>query len=270
MKKRKTTFKLTFPLLAFVMGAVIFSGCTSTENAQSTGHEHGDTGTHSIVASTSWTALLAKTAGLDNVSILAPVDMKHPNEYDFKPSDIKKVNDAAMVIYSEYEPFMKQIFESADVPKEDRFMVVTENTPATLRTQISSIAEKMGTTDKAEQALKEIDSTFKAVLAQTAKLDPDSKRVVAQAYMVPVAKALGYKVVGQFGPAEVTPTQAAELAALKPALVIDNLHFPQGAEIASLAKVSAVELRNYPETKEQTMVQLIQDNAKKLGLKWPN
>ncbi|TKH46513.1 hypothetical protein C1I60_02700 [Paenibacillus terrae] len=159
--------------------------------------------------------MLAKTAGLDNVSILAPVDMKHPNEYDFKSNDIKKVNDAAMVIYSEYEPFMKQIFESADVPKEDRCMVVTENTLETLRTLISSLTEKMGTTDK-------------------------------------------------------TLTQAAELATLKPALIIYNFHFPQGTEIASLANVSVVELRNYPETEEQALVQLIQDNAKKLGLKLPN
>lgn len=229
-------------------------------------HNHSSAGGHSVVASTSWTALIAKTAGLDNIFILAPVDMKHPNEYDFKPSDIQKVNESDMVLYSEYEPFMKKILESADVPEEDRFVLVTENTPETLNEQISSLAEKMGTTIIAERALEEIDNTFNAVLDQTAKLDAAAKRVVVQAYMVPVAKSMGYEVIGEFGPAEITPTQAAELAVLKPALVIDNFHFPQGVEIANLAKSKRIELRNYPETEEQTLVELIQENAKKLGL----
>lgn len=258
------------------MGIILFTGCTGnasstvTENAQDTELKQAETVTPKIVASTSWTALLAKTAGADSISTLAPVDMKHPNEYDFKPTDIEKVNDASTVIYSEYEPFMKQILEAAEVSDEARLIVVTENTPDMLRKQITSIAEKLGTTDTAQQALKEIDSTFEAVTAATAKLDTESKRVVAQAYMVPVAKALGYEVIGEFGPTEVTPTQAAELAALKPALIIDNFHLPQGAEIANIADRPVVELRNYPETAEQTLVELIQENAKKLGLHLKN
>lgn len=266
MKKHTTRFKKMVPLLSLVMGTMLFTGCTAAENVQGTEQKQPETVTKSIVASTSWTALLAKTAGVEDVTVLAPVDMKHPNEYDFKPSDIEQVNHASSVIYSEYEPFMKQILEAADVPEKDRLMVVTENTPEALRTQITTIAKKIGTTDVAEQALKEIDTTFEAVHAETSKLDQKSKRVVAQAFMVPVAKAYGYDVVGVFGPAEVTPTQAAELAAMKPALVIDNFHFPQGAEISSIASVPVVELRNYPETSEQTIVQLIQDNARKLGL----
>ncbi|SLK20982.1 MULTISPECIES: metal ABC transporter solute-binding protein, Zn/Mn family [unclassified Paenibacillus] len=272
MKNNKTILKKFSPLLVLVMGTILFTGCTGnasstvTENAQDTEPKQAETVTPKIVASTSWTALLAKTAGADSISTLAPVDMKHPNEYDFKPTDIEKVNDASTVIYSEYEPFMKQILEAADVPEEARLIVMTENTPDMLREQITTIAESLGTTDTAQQALKEIDSTFEAVNAETSKLDTESKRVVAQAYMVPVAKALGYEVVGEFGPTEVTPTQAAELAAMKPALIIDNLHFPQGAEIANIADRPIVELRNYPETAEQTLVQLIQDNAKKLGL----
>ncbi|WP_138754198.1 metal ABC transporter solute-binding protein, Zn/Mn family [Paenibacillus sinopodophylli] len=268
MKPRNWKSKLAAPLLTLLTGAVIMSGCSTTASEENTGNEHNHNGatTHSIVASTSWSALIARTAGLDNITILAPVDMKHPNEYDFKPSDIEKVNNADMVVYSEYEPFMKKILESAEVPETDRFAVVTENTPEALNTQISNLAEQMGTTDIASKALEEIDSKFEAVLAETAKLDVAAKRVVAQAYMVPVAKAMGYEVVGEFGPAEVTPTQAAELAALKPALVIDNLHFPQGAEIAKLADSKLVEIRNYPETETQTLTELIGQNAGKLGL----
>lgn len=268
MKERNWKLKLATPMLALLTSSVIFTGCSLGTNGEDVSHEHNHSsaGGHNVVASTSWTALIAKTAGLDNITILAPVDMKHPNEYDFKPSDIQKVNESDMVLYSEYEPFMKKILESADVPEADRFVIVTENSPEMLNEQISSLAEQMGTTNTANRALEEIDSTFEAILAESAKLDSEAKRVVVQAYMVPVAKSMGYEVVGEFGPAEVTPSQAAELAALKPALVIDNYHFPQGEEIAKLANSNHIELRNYPETEEQTLVELIQDNAKKLGL----
>ncbi|MGO4543082.1 hypothetical protein [Paenibacillus sp. 2TAB19] len=266
MKRTIWKMKLTSPMVALITSAIFFTGCSSSVPSEDTGHNHDSGGNHNIVASTSWTALIARTAGLDNIMILAPVEMKHPNEYDFKPGDIEKVNNADMVIYSEYEPFMKQILESAEIPKADRFVIQTENTPNVLNEQISSLAEKMGTTATANRALEEIESTFTEIGDEISKLDAADKRVVAQAYMAPVAESMGYEVVGVFGPAEVTPTQAAELAALKPALIIDNFNFPQGAEIGNLADIKVLELRNYPETEKQTLVELIQENAKKLGL----
>lgn len=64
---------------------------------------------------------------------------------------------------------------------------------------------------------------------------------------IPVAKSMGYKLAGEFGPAEVTPTQ--------------------GAGNAKLADSKLVEIRNFPETETQALVALIRQNAEKLGLK---
>ncbi|MNI42205.1 high-affinity zinc transporter periplasmic component [compost metagenome] len=244
--------------------ALLLTGCnTSTSSEKNHAHQSG----HQTVASTSWTALIAKTAGAKDVTILAPVEMKHPNEYDFKPSDVEKVKKADMVVYSEYEPFMKKVLEASAVPEANRVMVVTENTPDNLKKQVRSLAKMF----ESESAVKEwevkLDATFTSIQAASGKLDAASKKAVVQAYMVPVAKSMGFEVVGTYGPAEVTPAKAAELAALKPAVVIDNFHFPQGAEIAKIANSKIVELRNYPATEQQTMIELIEENAAKLGLK---
>ena len=47
-----------------------------------------------VVASTSWVALMVKAAGIDDVTILAPIELRHHPEYDYLPSDIALVTQA--------------------------------------------------------------------------------------------------------------------------------------------------------------------------------
>jgi len=47
-----------------------------------------------VIASTTWTAAFADIAGVDDVTPLAPADMKHPPEYELTVSDIKKLPKA--------------------------------------------------------------------------------------------------------------------------------------------------------------------------------
>ncbi|MBR2107387.1 MAG: hypothetical protein IJ937_08980 [Treponema sp.] len=53
-----------------------------------------------IVASTSWVASIAELAGIDDVPTIAPVNLKHPPEYEIKPMDILKVSQADLFIYN--------------------------------------------------------------------------------------------------------------------------------------------------------------------------
>ena len=265
---KRTTLKkrlIGFAGMTLMMGMVLI-GCqnNSTEQQTNSGHTH-ESG-HVLVASTSWTGVIAKTAGAENVTILAPVDMRHPNEYDFKPSDVESVKNADMIFYSEYEPFMKKVFESAATPVDHQVAVMTENSPDNLKKQVKAIAEKLGTVEKAQAWEKELDALFATIGESAAKVEPAKKKAVVHMFMIPVAASMGYEVIGSFGPAEVSPTQAAELAALKPAIIIDNYHMPQGGEIAKIAEAPLVELRNFPETEQQTMLELIRSNAVKLGL----
>jgi zinc transport system substrate-binding protein len=82
-----------------------------------------------------------------------------------------------------------------------------------------------------------------------------------------LVKWLGYDVVGEFGPDEMTPTQLAELAALKPNLIIDNLHMPQGQGFAELSKeTKRIELRSYPDANLQSIQDILRYNATQLEL----
>jgi hypothetical protein len=64
-----------------------------------------------------------------------------------------------------------------------------------------------------------------------------------------------------------SPYYDHELAALKPDLVVDNLHLPAGKGIADIAKVPRVELRNYPDPSQKNLQDMLKGNAEKLGIK---
>jgi zinc transport system substrate-binding protein/iron/zinc/copper transport system substrate-binding protein len=244
--------------------ALFVAGCGKEEKqaVESTKSES----TVTVVASTSWEAMYAKAAGVKEVTILAPVEMKHPMEYDFKPSDIEKVNKADLVLYSEYEPFMGKIFESATIDQDKRLALMIENTPDNIKAQVAAIAEKLNTGVDLTVFNKEVDDLYQSIQEKASTLDASARKVVVQAYMVPVAKSLGLEVIGVFGPEEVTAAKVTELANAKPALVIDNFHMPAGAEIAKVANVSNIEFRNFPKSDDQTLLQLIKENAELVGL----
>ena len=64
---------------------------------------HAESGI-TILATNSWTAAFAKMAGVDSAGMiiqqLAPADMEHPPEYELKPSDVKIIRDADLLIYA--------------------------------------------------------------------------------------------------------------------------------------------------------------------------
>lgn len=250
----------------FIVGTlvIVLAGLTGCGKSESTNTEN--TKEITVVAATSWEAMFAKAAGVKEVTILAPVEMKHPMEYDFKPSDIKTVQDADVVLYSEYEGFMAKIFESASISDDKKVAIMLENTPGNIKAQVKAIADKLETEVDLASFNSEIDALYASITEGTAKMTADAKKVVVQAYMVPVVQSFGLTVAGVFGPEEVTVAKATEMANAKPALVVDNFHMPAGSEIAKLANVKNVEFHNFPESKSQSIQNLVKANAKALGL----
>ena len=53
-----------------------------------------------VVASTSWVAAMARAAGAERITVLAPMELKHPPEYDFKPNDIIAATQAQWVLWA--------------------------------------------------------------------------------------------------------------------------------------------------------------------------
>lgn len=262
--------KLKKPLL-FLWIAVLLAitSCASSSGSSSPSPKEAESVptpefTAKIVASTSWTAWIAKAAGAKKVDILSPVELKHPPEYDFRPGDLEKVKSADLVIYAGYEPFMKKLLEAVAVEESKKQIIATENTPEALKKQTRLLAEKLSTVDAQKAWETELDRITSSLLAEAKEKGLSGKRAVVSKHMLPFAKWIGIQVVGEFGPEEPGAGRVGELAALKPDLIIDNYHNPQGKTIAEMAKAKRVELRNFPGPEHNGILDLLKDNAGKL------
>ncbi|MCC5909125.1 MAG: hypothetical protein JJT76_01640 [Clostridiaceae bacterium] len=219
-----------------------------------------------IVASTSWTALMAEAAGAENVAVIAPVELRHPPEYDFRPSDIQIMQEADWIIMGGYEPFMRKIIESNDIDEEKIIQVRTTNTYDNLAEQTALIAEKIGTRDKQEAWQAEFGKIMEEILANANEKKVSEINILVHTHLAAFAESIGYNVLEIFGADELSPAKIGELAALNPDLIIDNYHNPQGEVIKELCDTELVVLRNFPGPEHKDLMELFKDNVKKLGL----
>lgn len=198
-----------------------------------------------VVASTSWTAAIARAAGAQNVVVIAPLELKHPPEYEIKPSDLAAVRGADLVVYGGYEKFAKRLVETSGTEKTAELKLFTDNIPAAFKAEAKKVAEKIGTLPSYEKWAAGFDSTVDAMRSRVSAAYPD-KRAVAHKFLKTYAEWLGFEVVGTFGPGEPSPAVVLQLVQLKPALVIDNYHNPSGKPVAESLKVPLAELINFP------------------------
>ncbi len=219
-----------------------------------------------VVASTSWTGAIAEAAGADEVRILAPLELKHPPEYDYRPSDIAKLKEANAFVYAGYEPFAKKLLAASEFPKTKIFTVVTTNEPGILKQQAGILAKKLGTRAKEEKWENRFDRVIADIQKRTQEKKVAQIKVLVQQHQQPFVQWLGYDIVGVFGAEEMSPAKVMEYAKLGPELVIDNFHNPQGKPIVEIAHCKYVELINFPSAKAPSLIEVFQDNAGRLGL----
>ncbi len=220
-----------------------------------------------VVASTSWTGAIAEAAGADEVRILAPFELKHPPEYDYRPSDIAQLRSARLLVYGGYEPFVKKLAVAAGFPREKMIVIVTSNDPDNLKKQARLLSEKMGTQKREAVWEKALDKALADIQKQAKRNNISRKRVLVQKYQVPVVKWLGFDVIGVFNADELSPNKVMEYARMKPDMVIDNFHNPQGKPIAEIAKCDYVALINFPSANVRSLIELLKENAARLGMK---
>jgi hypothetical protein len=214
-----------------------------------------------IIASTSWVAAVAQCAGAENVRILAPADLRHPPEYELKPSDLHAASKASFIIYSGWEMFAKKLAETAGSAGVRILQIELTNDPVDVKTEARRIAELLGTIEKYDAwaagfdvYLENIRSTiFEAYIG---------KRIVVNRMQTPFVKWLGLAIAGEYGPAEPSPALILEMVNTKPAVVIDNYHSPSGMSIAEAARVPYIELINFPgKDGTQTIEDVFRHNA---------
>ncbi|MFA6506480.1 MAG: zinc ABC transporter substrate-binding protein [Treponemataceae bacterium] len=198
-----------------------------------------------VVASTSWTAAIARAAGAENVVVIAPLELKHPPEYEIKPSDLEAVKGAALVVYGGYEKFAKRLVETSGGTGTAELKLFTDNIPMAFKAEAKKVAEKLGTVPTYEQWAVSFDSYVSAMRSRVQAAYPD-KRAVVHKFLKTYVEWLGFEVVGTFGPGEPSPAVVLALVKLKPAVVIDNYHNPSGKPVAESLKAPLVELINFP------------------------
>lgn len=222
--------------------------------------------TAGVLASTSWTAALARAAGAEDVAVLAPMDLTHPPEYELRPSDILRVARADLVVYAGYEVMVPRLLEAAENSEARTIRVATGYTPQILRDSIGAIATAIGTTEAADAALARLDVEFSRWEREVRRLGLRGRPVVAHFHQQGTARALGMNVVGVFGPAPLEARQLAELTGLGPVLVIDNGHNPVGTGLVETSGAAYTVWYNFPGfDNTETLLDVMEANREALA-----
>jgi hypothetical protein len=220
-----------------------------------------------IVATTSWTAALATAAGASRVLTIAPSDLRHPAEYDLKPSDVAAINGADLIVSTGFEVMAKRLAEAAGSRKIRILQVDADYSLATLRRSILAIAAVTGTEPQARASISALEDFIASWKADLRAQGLAGSPVIVHLFQQPLAQELGFTVTGVFGPAPLEAAQISRLSALKASLVIDNWHNEvtdplretmRGARFASLI--------NFPGPDGTvTLLDVLADNRKRLA-----
>jgi zinc transport system substrate-binding protein len=197
-----------------------------------------------VLASTSLVGAIAKAAGAKEVRVLTPGEVRHPPEYDLKPSDLLRFEGVDIVVYGGYERMVAKLLETSKNKKVLVIQIETDTSPESLVTQARKIS-KILKTEKEEQTW---ERHFSARLKDLQKkISPFSgKKAVVHRFAEPFARWTGLSIVQIISPGELTPKVVAKAIAKKPELVVDIRHFPIAGVIAENAKCRYIQIINFP------------------------
>jgi zinc transport system substrate-binding protein len=197
-----------------------------------------------VLASTSLVGAIAKAAGAKEVRVLTPGEVRHPPEYDLKPSDLLKFEGVDIVVYGGYERMVAKLLETSKNKKVLVIQIETDTSPESLVTQARKIS-KILKTEKEEQTWERHFSERLKDLRK--KIFPFSrKEAVVHRFAEPFARWAGLSIVQTISPGELTPKVVAEAIAKKPELVVDIHHLPIAGVIAENAKCRYIQIINFP------------------------
>ncbi len=234
-------------LAASSAGLLVLTGCGGSGTASSSAGTAGPSkGGPAVVATTTWEAALARAAGASDVRYIVPASIRHAPDYDLKPSDLAAVAGADYVLYASFEPFAARIKDAAG-SKAKLVELDLDNDPATTSADVTRLGELFGTRQQAHKWNTDFSSHWKSWTQQVKAAWPGGKPpvVVAQAYATWAAKLAGARLVGSYGPNQVTPAQLAQLTARKPQFVLDNENMSTGTVLPG-SGARQLDIANYP------------------------
>ena len=98
-----------------------------------------------VVATNSWTAAFAAAAGATDIVTLAPSGLRHPAEYELKPSDVEALKGANLIVYTGFEVMAKKLGDAASGQSIRMLRIDADYTSAVLRASIMAVADALGT-----------------------------------------------------------------------------------------------------------------------------
>jgi ABC-type Fe3+-hydroxamate transport system substrate-binding protein len=220
-----------------------------------------------VVTTTSWTAAFAMAAGVTDIVVLAPSELRHPAEYELKPSDIMALAGADLIISTGFESMAKKLADAAGTRHIPVMQIDADYSLATMKKSILTIAAATGTTTKAQEnviALESFIESWKEELHRSGLLGAS---VLVHVFQKPLMDELGFSVQGVFGPAPLEASQIVKLSAVKATLIVDNWHNEAAAPLReALPQVRYASLINFPGPDGTvTLMDVLADNKKRLS-----
>lgn len=219
-----------------------------------------------VVASTSWAAAFADIAGVDQVESIAPVNLRHPPEYEITVSDVLKIQNADVFIYAGFERMMKTLGDKTGSSETQMVKVTLDNSLATVKASTETIANATGTQKEQAKRFAEYEKVVLAGKAYCEKNGLTEKKVLCNKNQTYLAKELGLNVAGVFGPGALTSEQLLDAKKEGYDIIIDNIHNPVGQALTEvLPDAVYINWRNFPEKVEHNaLINVVQANINTL------
>jgi len=224
------SFKLTIFLLICTL--VFLQGICSTANAQT------------VVASTSLAGAIAQAAGAKEVRVLTPPEMKHPPEYELKPSDLNKLDGANAVIYAGYERMVERLAAASGNKNLLVIKIDTTTSPENLIAQTKKVAATLHTEKEQQIWEKSFIEKLKELKTRLAPLS--GKSAVVHFHAKPFAQWAGLSIVQVIPPGELSLKAVTDAVAKQPEVVVDILHLPAAKVVADNAHCRYALVINFP------------------------
>jgi ABC-type Zn uptake system ZnuABC Zn-binding protein ZnuA len=237
-----------------------------------------------VVCTTSILAHLTEEIAQELVSVttIAPAGMC-PAHFDIKPSQIKAVREAKVLISHNFEPWIENLLVSAERPDIDRLILSGPwNIPSGAIAKINQIAnilsEQFPQNEQqflfnAQKLIQNINDSAEDLKAKANHWKVNEYKIITSIHQEPFAQWLGFKVLASYpAPETISIRQFLELLLIgkreKVAIIIDNLQSGTdlGARLASDLKAQQAILTNYPGLIPQTesLVKMLNYNAEQL------
>ncbi len=191
-----------------------------------------------VVATNTWTAAIAAAAGATDVVTIAPAGLRHPAEYELKPSDVAALKAADLVVFTGFEVMARKLADAADSQRIRLLQIRADYSLAGMRGAIMAIADVLGTQATARANVASLEgfiASWKAELGAEGLLGAP---IVAHVFQQPLVLELGFTVKAVFGPAPLEAAQIAVLSSSKADFIVDNWHNEVAGPLRETMKAS--------------------------------